>query len=80
MTQEELDSMMNGEEIDNIDDAIEEDTAEQEESNQSFPPPPAPTPDHKVVFQLDENTAPASLRSFTLLATTCLSSLNPGIP
>jgi chemotaxis regulatin CheY-phosphate phosphatase CheZ len=56
MTQEELDSMMNGEEIDNIDDAIEEDTAEQEESNQSFPPPPAPTPDHKVVFQLDDVT------------------------
>jgi hypothetical protein len=59
MTQEELDSMMNGEDVD-VDSLSEEkqtqETVEEDSLSASFPPPPAPTDDHKVVFQLDDVT------------------------
>lgn len=69
MTQEELDSLMNGEpdvgEIDNTLDANEEDEEFQKitvdpndfraEADKKWPPPP-PTEDHKIVHQLDEVT------------------------
>lgn len=69
MTQEELDSLMNGEhdvgEIDNTLDVSEEDEEFQKitvdpndfraEADKKWPPPP-PTEDHKIVHQLDEVT------------------------
>jgi chemotaxis regulatin CheY-phosphate phosphatase CheZ len=68
MTQEELDALMNSD-VDTLDESSSDDTLknlendiEQEDFGSSYPPPP-PTEDHKVVYQLDDVTRDSEVKA-----------------